>query len=156
MTSTNSSYSAVASGHAALPVIITAEHGKNSKQVQRKKPSGGLVQMSSNGNAYSQGKKSSEKPTETEEEKKQRRFAEAIRDAEQSTLCFNLNMGNRPIMNKVTISEKASLALTTMAANVEAKGRSYPSPDAIAAIDDVTSLVMNMEFYGSSTKEYKG
>jgi hypothetical protein len=33
------------------------------------------------------------------------------------------HMGNRPIMNKVTISEKASLALSTMAATVEGKGR---------------------------------
>jgi len=151
-----SSYSAVASGQSAPRVIITAENGRKNKQVQRKKLSGGLVQMSGDGKDYSQGKKVSEKPAETEDEKKIRRFAEAIRDAERSTLCFNLNMGNRPIMNKVTISEKASLALTTMAANVEAKGRPYPSPDAIAAIDDVTSLVTNMELYGTSTKEYKG
>jgi hypothetical protein len=156
MANMSSSYSAVASGQAAPRIILTAEHGKNNKQVQRKKPAGGLVQMSSGGSTYSQGKNISEKPTETEEEKRQRRFAESIRDAERSTLCFNLNMGNRPIMNKVTISERASLALTTMAANVEAKGKSYPSPDAIAAIDDVTSMVTNMEFYGTKTAEYKG
>ncbi len=49
--------------------------------------------MSSDGRDKTQGKKASDKPSETEEEKKQRRFAEAIRDAERSTLCFNLNMG---------------------------------------------------------------
>jgi hypothetical protein len=60
--------------------------------------------------------KVSVKPAETEEEKKVRKFSEAIRDAERSTLCFNLNMGNVPLMNKTTISEKASLALAKMAA----------------------------------------
>jgi hypothetical protein len=65
-------------------------------------------------------------------------------------------MGNAPIMNKNTISEKASLALIRMAANKEGKGKSVPSLDAVAAIDDVTSLVNNMKFYGSSTKQYKG
>jgi hypothetical protein len=43
-----------------------------------------------------------------------------------------------------------------MAAAKEGKNRSVPSPDLVAAIDDVTSLVTNMEFYGTSTKEYKG
>jgi hypothetical protein len=65
-------------------------------------------------------------------------------------------MGNVPLMNKTTISEKASLALAKMAASAEGKFTSTPSADAIAAIDDVTSMVTNMEFYGSSTKEYKG
>jgi hypothetical protein len=93
---------------------------------------------------------------ETEEEKRVRKFNEAIRDAERSTLCFNLNIGNKPIMNKATIPEKATLALTTMAAKVEGKNRSVPSQEVIAMIDDNTSLVTNMEFYGSSTKQYKG
>jgi hypothetical protein len=79
-----------------------------------------------------------------------------IKDAERSTLCFNLDMGNVPIMNKHSISEKASLALTRMAAAVEGKNRSVPSPDRIEALDDITSMVTNMELYGSSTKQYKG
>jgi hypothetical protein len=85
-----------------------------------------------------------------------RKFNEVIRDAGRSTLCFNLNMGNKPIMNKSTIAEKASLALTAMAAKVEGTHPSVPSPKAIAVIDDVTSLVTNMEFNGSNTKQYKG
>jgi hypothetical protein len=60
-------------------------------------------------------------PSETGEEKKVRKFQEAIKEAERSTLCFNLDMGNTPIMNKNTISERASLALTKMAANVRIK-----------------------------------
>jgi hypothetical protein len=36
-----------------------------------------------------------------------------------------------------------------MAAAAEGKNRSIPSPDAVAAIDDLTSMVTNMEFYGN-------
>jgi hypothetical protein len=96
------------------------------------------------------------KKIETAEETKVRKFAEAIKDAERSTLCFNLNMGNKPIMNKTTIAERAALALTAMAAKTEGKFNSIPSSEAIAVIDDVTSLVTNMEFFGSNTKQYKG
>ena len=96
------------------------------------------------------------KKVESEDEKKVRKFAEAIRDAERSTLCFNLNMGNKPIMNKTTISERATLALTSMAARVEGKNSAVPSPETVAALDDVTSLVTSMELFGSNTKQYKG
>ena len=129
------------------------------KHTNRKKPSGGLVSMSSDERGKPSGKppgKPPVKPVETEEEKKLRKFGEAIKDAERSTLCFNLDMGNVPIMNKHSISEKASLALTRMAAAVEGKNRSVPSPDRIEALDDITSMVTNMELYGSSTKQYKG
>ena len=125
----------------------------------RKKLPGGLVQMATDSRSNSGGKGPQvfvQKPQETEEEKKHRKFCEAIKDAERSTLCFNLDMGNTPIMNKNSMSEKASMALAKMAAAVEGKNRPLPSADAVAAIDDVTSLVTNMEFYGSSTKEYKG
>jgi hypothetical protein len=122
----------------------------------RKKPSGGLVQMSS-ANGTASGKSIFlQKPAETEEEKKLRKFGEAIKDAERSTLCFNLDMGNVPIMNKKSMSEKASLALTRMAAAVEGKNRAVPSPDKIESLDDITSMVTNMELYGSSTKQYTG
>jgi hypothetical protein len=63
-------------------------------------------------------------------------------------------MGNKPIMNKATIQEKATLVLTSMAAKVECKHSSVPSQEAVAVIDDITSLVTNMEFFGSSTKQY--
>jgi hypothetical protein len=149
------SYSYSSAAASSCPVVtVTEAQGKSAKQHSRKKPSGGLVPM--NSSSQVQGKQTSMKQAETEQEKKERKFREAIRDAERSTLCFNLNMGNIPLMNKDTISEKASLALTKMAASVEGKNRPIPSADAIAAIDDVTSMVTKMEFYGSSTKEYKG
>jgi hypothetical protein len=99
---------------------------------------------------------SNSRKVETDEEKKVRKFAEAIKDAKRSTLCFNLNMGNKPIMNKTTISERATLALTSMAAKVEGKNSAVPSPETVAALDDVTSLVTSMELFGSNTKQYKG
>jgi hypothetical protein len=54
-------------------------------------------------------------------------------------------MGNVPLQNKGTIQERASLALTTMAARKVNKNSSYPSSDAIVALDDLTSMVTNME-----------
>jgi hypothetical protein len=125
----------------------------------RKKLPGGLVQMATDSRNNSGGKGPQvfvQKPQETEEEKKHRKFCEAIKDAERSTLCFNLDMGNTPIMNKNSMSEKASMALAKMAAAVEGKKGPIPSQDKIEALDDITSMVTNMEFYGTNTKEYKG
>jgi hypothetical protein len=124
---------------------------------KRKKPSGGLVSVAADnrGKLDSAKQQQKQKPAETEEEKKVRKFNEAIRDAERSTLCFNLDLGNTPIMNKGTISERASLALTKMAAKVEGKGRSIPLHENIESLDDITSMVTNMELYGSKTQTYK-
>jgi hypothetical protein len=118
---------------------------------------GGLLSSNSDSRGkFSAGTQAEKIPPESEEEKKKRKFTEAIKDAERSTLCFNLDMGNVPLMNKSTISEKASTALTKMAAQKEKAGTSIPSQDAVAAIDDVISLVTNMDFFGSTTKQYKG
>jgi hypothetical protein len=126
---------------------------KTVRNDNRKKPAGGLVSMSIDGRGRNP-QIHVQKPAETEEEKKHRKFNEAIKDAERSTLCFNLDMGNTPIMNKNSISEKACLALARMAAAVEGKKGPVPSQDKIEALDDITSLVTNMEFYGSNTKTY--
>jgi hypothetical protein len=128
------------------------------KSNSRKKLAGGLYASQADDRGKFSGSGSSlsnsSKKVETEEEKKVRKFCDAIKDAERSTLCFNLNMGNKPIMNKATIQEKATLALTAMAAKVEGKNSPVPSHEAVAVIDDITSLVTNMEFFGSSTKQY--
>jgi hypothetical protein len=78
-----------------------------------------------------------------------------VRDAEKSTLVFNLNMGTVPVLNTETISKKATLALTTMAAKVENPLSSVPSKDTITAIDDVLSATTGVMFYASVTKSYK-
>jgi hypothetical protein len=121
----------------------------------RQKLSGGLVSMSVDDRGRFDNTKQSSR-VETDEERKHRKFQEAIKEAERSTLCFNLDMGNTPIMNKNTISERASLALAKMAAKVEGKGKVIPSQDKIESLDDVTSMVTNMELYGAKTQEYKG
>jgi len=156
--SNNCSTSYVSAATSQPPVNSLSK--QNSSQDSRKKLSGGLFasQTDDRGNFHS--KSSIPAPTakkiESPEEVKVRKFNEAIRDAERSTLCFNLNMGNKPIMNKTTIAERASLALTTMAAKAEGKSSPVPSHEAVSVIDDVISMVTKMEFYGANTKQYKG
>jgi hypothetical protein len=82
-------------------------------------------------------------------------FIETIREAERSTLVFNLNMGRVPIMNKDTLNKKAAIALTALAATKEKKSGSIPSNDAIDAIDDVLSLAENYQILGNTTKSYR-
>jgi hypothetical protein len=82
------------------------------------------------------------------------KLRDALREAEKSTVLFNLNMGSFPLMNTTSIAKKASLALTSMAAKVEKKANSVPSPEAVTAIDDLLSVTKNMSFFGNSTKPY--
>jgi len=84
-----------------------------------------------------------------------KKFREAVKEAEKSTLVFNLNMGKVPIMNQQTISSKATAALTEMAASTEGKFGRIPSNESVAAIDDVLSVVTGMSFYGKATKTYR-
>ena len=80
------------------------------------------------------------------------RFRESIKEAEKSTLVFNLDMGKVPVINQSTMSVKATSALTSMAAMVKGRPPSNPSTDLVAVIDDVLSLATNVSFFGSSTK----
>jgi hypothetical protein len=81
------------------------------------------------------------------------KFREAVK--EKSTLAFNLDMGTVPIMNRDTIAQKATLALTKMAAQVEKPGTTIPSEDTVAAIDDALSVTTGYEIYGTATKTYR-
>jgi hypothetical protein len=83
-----------------------------------------------------------------------RRFKDSIRDAERSSLLLKLDLGRVLVVNKETMSKRATLALTTMAAKKEEKNGTIPSADSIAAIDDVLSVVKNISFFGSGTKSY--
>jgi hypothetical protein len=86
---------------------------------------------------------------------KLQQFKEAIKEAERSTLVFNLDMGKVPIMNRDTMSKKATESLTSMAANKEKLGKTIPSEESIAAIDDLLSVTTDMRFYGATTKTYR-
>jgi hypothetical protein len=85
------------------------------------------------------------------------RFKDSIREAEKSTLIFNLDMGKVPLLNSATISKKTTLALPSMAAKVENPDNPsiVPSRDTVAAIDDILSVTTGMTFYGSVTKTYR-
>jgi hypothetical protein len=92
---------------------------------------------------------------ESEDEKKLREFREAINEAEKSTLIFNLDMGRIPVMNKETMSKRATMALSAMAAKLDKNTGTTPTTESVEAIDDVLSMVENMELYGNETKTYK-
>jgi hypothetical protein len=85
-----------------------------------------------------------------EEIPKVKTFKDAIKEAERSTLLFNLDMGRVPIMNKETMNKKATLALAALAAKKEKKPTSIPSEDAVAAIDDCLNATVGIEL-----KSYK-
>ena len=93
-------------------------------------------------------------PPLSEDEARKTCFRDAVRDAEKSTLVFNLDMGRVPIMNHKTMSLKATGSLVSMAAAVEGNNPSAPSEDAVAAINDLLSITKNISFFGSTTKSY--
>jgi hypothetical protein len=84
-----------------------------------------------------------------------KKFKEAVKDAEKSTLVFNLNLGKVPIINHDTISTNATKALTEMAASVEKSKTKVPSTETMSALDDVLSVVKGMKFFGRSTRSYQ-
>jgi hypothetical protein len=92
---------------------------------------------------------------EPAQDQARKKFKDAIREAERSTLIFNLDMGKVPVLNKETMSKRATLSLTSMAARKEKKTGLIPSNEAIDAIDDVLSIVKNMSMLGNTTKTYK-
>jgi hypothetical protein len=67
---------------------------------------------------------------------------------------LNLNLGRIPIVNKETMSKRATLALTALAAKKENKKGTIPSGESVGALDDVLSVVKNIFFFGSGTKTY--
>jgi hypothetical protein len=111
----------------------------------------------SSGNASSQEKRVSgtgTRPGQEREDPAIRKFKDCVRDAERSSLILNLNLGRIPVVNKDTMSKRATLALTSLAAKKENKKGTIPSSEAVGAIDDVLSVVKNISFFGTGTKTY--
>jgi len=81
-------------------------------------------------------------------------FKTSVKNAERSSLIFNLNLGKVPIMNTNTMLTKATKALTDMAASSDGTSSS-PLEDTVACIDDVLSLVKNVTVFGKQTKTYR-
>jgi hypothetical protein len=108
-------------------------------------------------NRQSKGTGRNAEPVEPDEniDPKIQKFKETIKESERATLCFNLDMGRVPIMNKDTMNRKATLSLASMAAKLEKKTGDVPSKDAIDAIDDLLSVTTGMQLYGATTKTYR-
>jgi hypothetical protein len=81
-------------------------------------------------------------------------FKDAVTKAESSTLVFNLDLGRIPIMNTETMSTRATLALTAMAADAENRPGNIPTEETVSTIDDILSMAKNIEFFGKKTKSY--
>ena len=84
------------------------------------------------------------------------RFRDLVNEAEKSSVIFNLDMGRVPIINKETMSIKATSALTAMAATAENRPGLNPSGDTVAAIDDALSVAEKISFFGNTTKSLTG
>jgi len=90
----------------------------------------------------------------SENDRKYYRFKDVIKEAEKSTLIFNLNLGKFPIMDVNTMSTRSSLALSSMAAKVEKMPTNHPSDEARETLDDVMGVVKKVHFYGRQTRSY--
>jgi hypothetical protein len=105
-------------------------------------------------------KETSSRPAMTTEEKLEGKFKEAIKESERSLLLHNLNMGNAPILNQETMLTKVTADLIARAtaaedAKLHTEGSNLPSASVIESIDDVLSVVNQMEFFGKVTKPCK-
>jgi hypothetical protein len=82
-------------------------------------------------------------------------FNAAIKEAERSLLIFNLNMGQSPCMNPVTISNKITQCLLSLAGKEEGSPPGSPSPAAKEVVDDILGMVTKMVLFGSKTAPCK-
>jgi hypothetical protein len=81
-------------------------------------------------------------------------FHDAVKQAEKSTLVFNLDLGRHKTLNEKTILSRATLALSEAAATVEGNKGKPPSKEAISALDDLMSVTENVTLFGRVTKPY--
>jgi len=86
---------------------------------------------------------------------KEEPFAKAVKEAERSILVFNLDMGQLPIMNPATISKKVTLCLLDLVAAKTGQAKGTHTQDSRDLVDDITSQVVRMEFFGSKTAPCK-
>jgi hypothetical protein len=82
-------------------------------------------------------------------------FVKAVKEAERSILVFNLDMGQLPIMNPATISKKVTLCLLDLVAAKSGQAKGTHTQDSRDLVDDITSQVVRMEFFGSKTAPCK-
>jgi len=90
-----------------------------------------------------------------EEEGRKKKFVQAVREAERSTLIFNTDMGKVPVMNHNTMNRNFSLALKVKAAETDGNVNGEPKADTITQLDDTLSMVKSMDYFGKTTKQAK-
>jgi len=86
---------------------------------------------------------------------KVKRFQDAVKSAEKSTLIFNLDMGTTKLLNEKSILSRATLSLTAKAAAVEGKPANRPSQATVEALDDVLSIAEGVTLFGKQTKAFR-
>ena len=93
--------------------------------------------------------------SQPEVDPKVKKFQDAVKLAERSSLVFNLDMGNTKLLNEKSILEKATLSLTAKAAVVEGKPPNRPSTETVNALDDVLSIASGVTLFGKQTKVFR-
>jgi hypothetical protein len=76
-------------------------------------------------------------------------FAVTVREAERSVVIFNLDLGQAPLINPVTISTKVTAAL------VQHISKHEHVESAKEIVDDILSMVRSMDCLGTSTRPCK-
>jgi hypothetical protein len=92
----------------------------------------------------------------TEEDPRKKKFIQAVREGEKSTLVFNTDMGTVAVMNPNTMNRKFSMALKAKAAEVDGNVNGEPKADTVTQLDDTLSMVKNIDYFGKTTKQAKG
>jgi len=100
--------------------------------------------------------KQGEQGNQVEQDPRKKRFLQAVKEAEKSTLVFNLDMGTVAVMNPNTMNRKFSMALKAKAAEQDGNANGEPKADTVTQLDDTLSMVKNMDFFGKTTKQAKG
>jgi hypothetical protein len=117
-----------------------------------------VVEASSQSRAAGQqGKvRQGETDGQPEQDPRKKKFIQAVREAEKSTLVFNMDMGTVAVMNTNTMNRKFSLALKAKAAEVDGNANGEPKTDTVTQLDDTLSMVKSMDYFGKTTKQVKG
>jgi hypothetical protein len=79
-------------------------------------------------------------------------FNAAVKDAENSILIHNLNLGQSPTLNPATISSKITAALLLCVSQVDPVARGQVTAGVKDTIDDIIGLVKGMTLFGTSTR----
>ena len=87
---------------------------------------------------------------QTKEAAQRNKVKQVLKEAEKRTLCFNLDLGTVPTMNKQTLAKKVTLALHEKA---QAGDHDYNTGDAEELLDDMLSCA-NLEFLGTGTRKF--